>query len=131
MMEVSAAVIWQGDRFLICQRPREKHCGLLWEFPGGKVERGESAEACVIRECREELGVGLKVHGAFYNTVQDYPDRTVHLYFFHAEIESGTLTPMEHNAVAWITQEEAADFAFCPADAKMLRENVLRTTKGF
>ena len=108
MMEVTAAVIWQGDKFLICQRPRDKYCGLLWEFPGGKIEPGETAEECIVRECREELGVTLKVHGEFYDTVQEHPDRVVHLHFFSTEIASGELTPLEHNAVAWVTQAETS-----------------------
>ena len=126
MMEVTAAVIWQGDKFLICQRPREKYCGLLWEFPGGKIEPGETTEECIIRECREELGVTLKVHGEFYDTVQEHPDRVVHLHFFSTEIASSELTPLEHNAVAWVTQAETAGYEFCPADAKMLREKKLK-----
>lgn len=130
MMEVTAAVIWRGDRFLICQRPREKYCGLLWEFPGGKIEPGETAEECIIRECREELGVTLKVHGEFYDNVQEHPDRVVHLHFFSAEIATGELTPLEHNVVAWVTQAETAGYEFCPADAKMLRENALRPNAG-
>ncbi|MBQ7605605.1 MAG: hypothetical protein IJU59_03885, partial [Firmicutes bacterium] len=67
-----------------------------------------------------------KVHGEFYDTVQEHPDRVVHLHFFSAEIASGELTPLEHNAVAWVTQAETAGYEFCPADAKMLRENELR-----
>ena len=125
MMEVTAAVIWQGDKFLICQRPQDKYCGLLWEFPGGKIEPGETAEECVIRECREELGVTLRVHGMIYDTVQEHPDRVVHIRFFAAEIASGELTPLEHNAVAWVTQAETAGYEFCPADAKLLREKAL------
>ena len=121
-MEVTAAVIRQGGRFLICQRPREKYCGLLWEFPGGKIEPGESAEDCVVRECREELGVTLRVLGERYAVVQEHPDRVVHLRFFDAEIASGTLTPLEHNAVAWVTADEAKAYEFCPADARMLAE---------
>lgn len=127
MMEVTAAVIWQEDKFLICQRPREKYCGLLWEFPGGKIEPGETAEECIVREIREELGVTLKIHGEFYDTVQEHPDRVVHLHFFSTKIASGELTPLEHNAVAWVTQAETAGYEFCPADTKMLQENKLDT----
>jgi 8-oxo-dGTP diphosphatase len=57
MMEVVAALIWQGDKFMICQRPAHKARGLLWEFVGGKVEPGETKEQALIRECREELAV--------------------------------------------------------------------------
>lgn len=109
MMEVTAAVIWQGDKFLICQRSRDKYCGLLREFSGGKIKPCKTAEECITRECREEFGVTLKVHGKFCDTVQEHPDRVVHhLHFFNTEIVSGELTPLEHNAVAWVTQAKTA-----------------------
>lgn len=128
MMEVTAAVIWQGDKFLICQRSRDKYCGLLREFSGGKIKPCKTAEECITRECREEFGVTLKVHGKFCDTVQEHPDRVVHhLHFFNTEIVSGELTPLEHNAVAWVTQAKTARHKFCPADVKMLRENTLGT----
>ena len=59
--EVVAALLWQGDRFLACQRPAHKARGLLWEFVGGKVEQGESKQEALIRECQEELGVTVSV----------------------------------------------------------------------
>lgn len=130
MLEVTAAVIWNGDKFLICQRPKGKYCELLWEFPGGKIELGETVEECVARECREELGVTLQIYGEFFDVVQEHPDRVVHLHFFHAEIVAGELAPLEHNAVAWVTQAETSKYEFCPADAKMLQKNELRPPKG-
>ena len=60
-LEVTAAIIRQNGKILICQRPAEKNCGLLWEFPGGKIEGGETGEQCIVRECQEELGVTLSV----------------------------------------------------------------------
>lgn len=65
MVEVVAALIWSGDKFLICKRPLEKARGLMWEFVGGKVENGESKEAALIRECREELDITVKVNNIF------------------------------------------------------------------
>ena len=78
-MEVVAAKIRKADKFLICQRPANKNLGLMWEFPGGKVETGETGEQAIIRECREELGVTLQVDSFFMDVTQEYPDRTVHL----------------------------------------------------
>ena len=66
MVEVVAALIWEQDKFMICQRPPEKARGLLWEFPGGKVEPGETKQAALIRECWEELAVALRVGGSVY-----------------------------------------------------------------
>ena len=77
--EVVAALIWQGEKFMICQRPAHKARGLLWEFVGGKVELGETKEQALIRECREELAVTLSVGDVFMDVIHEYPDLTVHL----------------------------------------------------
>ena len=73
MTEVVAALIWDGNRFLICQRPAHKARGLLWEFVGGKVEPGETKEEALIRECREELAVTVSVQGIFMEVTHPYP----------------------------------------------------------
>ncbi len=125
-MEASAAVICKDGEFLICQRPMGKNCELLWEFPGGKIELGETAEECVIRECQEELGVTLRVLRKLTEVIYDYPVSMVHLHFFLTEIIEGELTRNEHNSVQWITMEELSNYTFCPADAKMLAEVDLR-----
>ena len=90
MTEVVAALIWDGDRFLACQRPAHKARGLLWEFVGGKVEPGETREQALIRECREELDVTVSVGEVFLEVTRAYPDLTVHLTLFHAAIARGT-----------------------------------------
>lgn len=119
MIEVVAALIWDGDRFLICQRPENKARGLLWEYVGGKVEPNETKEEALIRECREELGVTVSVGDVFIDVVYEYPDITVHLTLFHASIAKGTIRLLEHNAVAWITPAEIPHYAFCPADKEV------------
>ena len=116
MIEVVAALIWDGDRFLICQRPENKARGLLWEYVGGKVELGETKQEALIRECREELGVTITVGDVFMDVVHEYPDITVHLTLFHASIAEGKICLLEHNAIAWITPDEIPDYDFCPAD---------------
>lgn len=120
MTEVVAALIWEGDRFLICQRPAHKARGLLWEFVGGKVEQGETKEAALVRECREELGIELDVGEVFCDVTHVYPDLTVHLTLFHASIKTGVPILLEHAAMAWITPGEIADYDFCPADVEIL-----------
>ena len=122
MLEVTAAIFRKDDRFLICQRPEGKSCAYLWEFPGGKIEPGETGETCIIRECSEELGVTIRVLGKYTDVVYDYPDRSVHLHFYLAEIHAGELSRKEHNALTWIRSEDIPRFSFCPADAKMLRQ---------
>ena len=119
MIEVVAALIWDGERFLICQRPENKARGLLWEYVGGKVEAGETKQEALIRECREELGITISVGDVFMDVVHEYPDITVHLTLFHAKITEGTIQLLEHNAVAWITPDEIPQYAFCPADKEI------------
>ena len=122
MTEVVAALIWQGETFMICQRPAHKARGLLWEFVGGKVEPGETKEQALIRECREELAVTVSVGEIFMDVVHEYPDLTVHLTLFHASIAEGEPQMLEHNDIKWITPREIPQYAFCPADVEILEE---------
>jgi 8-oxo-dGTP diphosphatase len=118
--EVVAALIWDNDKFMICQRPAHKAQGLLWEFVGGKVEAGESKEAALIRECQEELAVTLSVGDVFMEVIHEYPDITVQLTLFNAVIAEGILQKLEHNDVRWITPAEIPQYNFCPADVEIL-----------
>ena len=119
MIEVAAALIWNDNKFLICQRPAHKARGLLWEYVGGKVEPGETKEEALIRECREELDVVISVGDKFFDVVYEYPDVTVHLTLFYAKIINGEIRLLEHNAAAWITPDEINNYAFCPADKEI------------
>ena len=121
MVEVVAALIWDGDKFMICQRPANKARALLWEFVGGKVESGETKEQALIRECREELNVLLSVGDVFMDVIHEYPDITVHLTLFNATIAEGEPQKLEHNDIRWITPSEIPNYEFCPADEKILR----------
>ena len=129
MTEVVAALIWDRDSFMICQRPAHKARGLLWEFAGGKVEPGETKEQALVRECREELGVTLAVGDVFMEVTHAYPDLTVHLTLFHASIREGTPKRLEHNDIRWITPGEIDGYDFCPADEAIL-EALRRRAEG-
>ncbi len=122
MTEVVAALIWRGDRFMICQRPAHKARGLLWEFVGGKVEPGETKEQALVRECMEELAITVSVGDVFLDVVHEYPDLTVHLTLFHAAIVQGEIQMLEHNDIRFITVREIDDYAFCPADEVILKK---------
>ena len=122
MTEVVAALIWDGDRFMICQRPAHKARGLLWEFVGGKVEPGETREQALIRECREELAVTVSVGEVFMDVVHEYPDLLVHLTLFNAAIAEGVPQKLEHNDIRWITVDEIPSYDFCPADEGILKQ---------
>lgn len=120
MTQVVAALIWDNGRFMICQRPKHKTRGLLWEFVGGKVEPGESKQQALIRECKEELDVTVSVGDVFIEVVHEYPDMTVDLTLFHCEIAEGEPKMLEHNDIRWITPDEIDGFDFCPADKDIL-----------
>ena len=118
--EVVAALIYEGERFMICQRPAHKARGLLWEFVGGKIEPGETGEDALRRECMEELAVEVSVGDVYMELVHDYPDLTVHLTLYRAAIVSGTPQLLEHNELRYILPSEIPDFDFCPADEEIL-----------
>ena len=122
MTDVVAALIWEGDRFLACQRPANKARGLLWEFVGGKVEPGESLEDALIRECREELDITVAPRDVFIEVIHEYPDLTVRLTLFNAAIAEGKPKALEHHDIRWITVREIDGLEFCPADEEILKK---------
>ena len=120
MVEVVAALIWDKDRFMICQRPANKARALLWEFVGGKVEPGETHAEALIRECREELDIMVTVGDVYYEVVHEYPEITIHLTLFSCTVASGVPRLLEHRDLRWITVEEIDRYDFCPADTEIL-----------
>ena len=122
MVEVVAALIWDGDKFLICRRPESKTRGLLWEFAGGKVESGETKRAALVRECREELDITVSVENVFTEVVHKYPDIDIHLTLFNCKIQEGTPKLIEHCEIRWISAAETELYEFCPADKVILQK---------
>lgn len=120
MTEVVAALIWDNDKFLICQRPVTKTRALEWEFVGGKVEPGETLQEALIRECTEELGITVVPHDIFTDLIHEYTDITVHLTLFNTTIAEGVPQLLEHNDMKWITPDEIHLYNFCPADKDIL-----------
>lgn len=120
MTDVVAALIWDKDRFMICQRPAHKARGLLWEFVGGKTEPGETMEAALIRECREELDITVSVGDIFTQVIHEYPDILIRLTLFHCTIAQGEPKLLEHMDLKWILPSQIPDFDFCPADKDIL-----------
>ncbi len=121
-IDVVAALIWEKDKFLICQRPANKTRGLLWEFVGGKVESGESLEQALRRECAEELAVTVDVGKQFMQVIHQYPDILIRLTLFHCTIPRGYPQALEHNALEWIHPSQTDNYSFCPADTDILAE---------
>ena len=120
-VDVVAALIWEKDKFLICQRPATKARGLLWEFVGGKVEPGETFPQALQRECVEELAITVDVGDEFMQVIHEYPDILIRLTLFNCSIPVGfTPQALEHNDIRWIHPGEIDDYLFCPADADIL-----------
>ena len=121
-VDVVAALIWEKDKFLICQRPAHKTRGLMWEFVGGKVEPGETMAQALERECAEELAIQVSVGGQFWQEYHDYPDMLIRLTLFHCSIASGAPQALEHNDLQWIHPSQIENYEFCPADKGILKE---------
>lgn len=121
MIEVVAAFIKNNDKILICQRPANKNCASMWEFAGGKVEKGEGKKDALIRECMEELGIKISVKKAVADTVYEYPHITIHITLFESEILSGEPINYEHTKIMWINKNDFDKYEFCPADMKLIK----------
>ena len=126
IVDVVAALIWDQDKFMICQRPAHKARGLLWEFVGGKVDPGETMEEALVRECREELDITVSLGELFTQVLHEYPDIHIRLSLFHCTIAEGIPVLLEHNDLKWIHPSEIPNFQFCPADKDILA--LIRTT---
>ena len=122
MLNVVAAMIRSDGRFLICQRPEGKANALGWEFPGGKVEAGETPEEALVREIREELGFEIAVGRAISTVEHVYPHAAIRLTLYEATVKDGEPKCLEHADMTWILPEEAARYTFCAADAELIRK---------
>ena len=120
MREVSAALIVRGKTFLICKRPAGKSCAHTWEFPGGKREPGETGEQALVRECKEELGVVVRVEKELAQTSFAYPDGEIRLTLYRVFLVEGEPQPLEHEELRWILPENIPEYEFSPADTAFL-----------
>lgn len=120
VVEVAAALVFEGGRLLITQRPEGTHLAGLWEFPGGKREPGEAWEDCLRRELREELGIEVEVGGLFEEVSFQYPEKEVLLRFFLARRVRGEPRAVECAAWAWVDADGLGRHEFPPADARLL-----------
>ena len=116
MLTVTAAVIVRDGRILLCQRRPEVHNGLKWEFPGGKLEPGETPEAALARELKEELDIDAAVGPICDAVLHRYPDRDVLLLFYPCRILGGVLRTVDCNAVEWVAPETLPGYDLAAAD---------------
>jgi mutator protein MutT len=119
-IDVAAALIFRNGKILITQRPADSHLGGLWEFPGGKRERNETFEQCLVREIHEELGVEISANKLFEEIVHAYPNKTVRLKFFSCRLVHGEPQPLGCAALKWIGESELDNYKFPDADALLL-----------
>lgn len=126
MLIVSAAVIEREGRIMLCQRRPDAHNGLKWEFPGGKLEPGESPEAALRRELREELAVDAQVSRVMDAVFHRYPDRDVLVLFYRCAIPAGEPQPLDCHAIAWAKPDELPEYDLAGADLVFARRNFPR-----
>ena len=121
-LPVVAGAIERDGKLLLCRRPMHKARGGGFEFPGGKIEAGESSAEALARELREELGVEIRAGETLAQTVHAYPELTVRLTLLRAEIVSGVPQLLEHTEFRWASPEEALALDLCPADRTLLKK---------
>lgn len=129
MIEVTAALILRADKILIARRPSRDDLAGLWEFPGGKLEAGESPEECLQREIREELAITIAVGDFFADTVYEYPGKVVHLMAYWADWTEGEIKSRVHDGVVWSSAAELSAYTFAPADrpiVEKIRSEILK-----
>lgn len=122
MVKVAAALIEQDGKILIAQRSREGNQALKWEFPGGKIDPGETPEECLKRELKEELNLDIRVGAQFAIVNFDYPTWTIQLLVYRAEIIGGDMRLNVHKDVQWVSRKEIAAYDFCPADVALVHK---------
>jgi mutator protein MutT len=129
IIDVAAGLVFRAGQLLITQRRPGDHLGGLWEFPGGKVELGETFQHCLIRELREELGIEVAVGNQIEEITHAYPEKTVRLRFFHCTLTSGEPAPIHCHNLAWVTPKTISHFVFPAADEQLLHK--LQTDSTF
>lgn len=121
-LHVACAIIEKEGKVLAAQRSQTMTLPLKWEFPGGKIEAGESPEECLSRELREELGVSVRIGAALSPATHCYPDFTVTLYPFTCRVAGGSITMHEHHALQWIEPRRMPELDWAAADLPVIGE---------
>ena len=116
MIEVTAAIIMDQERVLIAQKESTHKLAGLWEFPGGKMEPGETPEDCLVRELAEELGIDIEITDFFGEYTFALETAVLHLKGYRAQVVGGTLTLLEHDDARWVSVNELKQYPFVPSD---------------
>jgi 8-oxo-dGTP diphosphatase len=116
MKDVTAALIIKDEKILICKRSKNDKQGGKWEFPGGKIEAGETQKECLKREIKEELDLNIKVNDKIGENIYEYPGGSIKLIAFYADLLDGDLKLNVHDDYKWVTRDKLKEFDFTPAD---------------
>ena len=119
-IDVVAAIIRNDGQILITKRRDNVHLANLWEFPGGKVEAGESLEGALQREILEEIGIKIRVDSEFLIIDHDYPTKSVRLHFFNCSVLEGVPSPLDVADLRWVKPENLDDYEFPLADGELI-----------
>ena len=130
LIQVAAAVIYRDNQVLIAQRPSDKHKGGYWEFPGGKIEEGESDLSALARELKEEINIQVTQAKHFKDIQFDYPEKSVLLKFFLVTDFSGEAKGLEGQPVNWVAVDELKGYRFPEANVGVVEEVVSLWGKG-
>lgn len=122
MIDVTCAIIFHNNRILVTQRSQTMTLPFMWEFPGGKQNKGESEEECILREIKEELNIEIQILGKLTNSVYDYTTFSINLIPFVAQYVKGTIQLAEHHQAKWLTKDELISLDWAPADLPILNE---------
>ena len=121
MIDVVAAVIKKDNKYLIAQRNRNKHFALHWEFPGGKVDRGETFEIALEREITEELSIGIKIYKKISSQIHKDDKINVKVHYFLCEHSAGKIILSEHEDLKWVNKNELSSYKMAPGDSKIIQ----------
>ena len=138
VIDVVAALVSESGRYLVGCRPAGKSQGGKWEFMGGKIEPGETPEAALARECREELALEIENARVVDSVVHAYPDRTINLMLLECSAKPGSVPrALEHSEIRWVTPEEMRALPFAEADRELIERmfevtncDIKRRTRG-
>ncbi len=120
MLQVSAAILIKEDKILIAKRPADDKLPYKWEFPGGKIEAGETPEACLKREMYEEFGIEVRIGDYYCSSVYNYSHGEIELLAYFIEWIGGAMAPTVHDDIRWVTAQELSKFDFAPADVAIV-----------
>ena len=128
VIEVVGAIIKDGDKYLIGQRPAHKSQGGLWEFMGGKIEPGETPERALRRECLEELALEIENERIIDSVIHEYPEKTIRLTLISCSPKTGSIPKaLEHQQIKWVTRAEMDALDFAPADKELIQRLLIRS----